>query len=102
MTARPAFCVLDGIRAIGLFALATVWLTASPALAGGVLIFDEVIVVKGLERQDGVIVDPTPYFFEVCIAGPDISGSTLPTVQTPSGIHSDVIRFTQLPLASYS
>jgi len=82
MTAQLAFCVLGRARATALFALAAVWLTASPALAG-IVIFDEVIVAKGADREAGALVGPTPYFFEVCIAGINISASTPPTVQTP-------------------
>jgi hypothetical protein len=82
VTARPASYVRGCTRALALFALAATWLTSTPVLAG-VVILDEVFLAKGLDRQAGVIVDPTPYFFEVCIAGIDISGSTLPTLQTP-------------------
>ena len=63
--------------------LAAGLLAAAPARAG-VEIFDEVIVAKGIERENGAVVDATPYFFEFCLAGPDISESTLPTLQTPA------------------
>jgi hypothetical protein len=54
----------------------------APALAAGE-IFDEIFVLRGVERLDGTPDGADPYFFEVCIGGPDISGATLPTVQTP-------------------
>lgn len=82
MRTGAASRVLGWIRAIAFFAPAAAGLTSGPALAG-VPVFGEVLLAKGIERQDGVVVEATPYFFEVCISGPDISGATLPTVQTP-------------------
>ena len=55
---------------------------AAPALAAGE-IFDVAIVLRLLEREDGTLIAPDPYSFQVCIDGPDISATTLPTVMTP-------------------
>ncbi len=78
---RCAACARkSGLALIGLLA------TAPPALAVDA-IFEEVFVIRGVERIDGTPITPSPYFFEVCIAGPDISASTLPSVQTPVSIN---------------
>ena len=55
---------------------------AAPALAAGE-IFDVAIVLRVLEREDGTPIASDPYSFQVCIDGPDISATTLPTVTTP-------------------
>ena len=46
-------------------------------------VFDELVLIRGVERVDSLPDGPTPYSFEACIAGPDISTTTLPTLQTP-------------------
>lgn len=55
---------------------------ASPSLADGE-IFDVAIVLRLIEREDGTPIAPDPHSFQVCIDGPDISTTTLPTVTTP-------------------
>jgi hypothetical protein len=59
-----------------------VFVCASPASAVGE-IFEEIFLIRGVERMDGTPLGAAPHFFEACIAGPDISASVLPTVDTP-------------------
>jgi len=90
MASRFVFSMRAGIvrsRArIALPAVTTLLMTGFVALGSawaGIPVFDELIVSRGVERVNGAVTDSMPYFFEVCISGPDISDVALPTVQTP-------------------